>query len=316
MSTSSTVVEGHLLPRQTDRLAAHRLSPGEPRWPKKIIVCADASPSADDEIAAARALANRYGADVELMSVYEPRIPLPSVPGRQGADRCESCDRNEAAELLQRVRAKERHHFGRVEWPVQLEVGQPVKAILARAKSEDADLLILGLGSQDLAERQRSDARAASLARYTEIPLLAAGPTTTPFPRRAILCVDRASPDLFTLRTALRCLDEEAVLWVLIYGGATVLRSGGVTHDQATISRILTIVRQEASAFSKRVVVRGTYRTGDPVDELVTMARDVKADLIVTPVRGAAGVVRSLLSGVAERLLLTAACSVLIVPEG
>lgn len=315
MLTSSTRMEEHLLPRRMPISARQLLGSGEQPWPRTILVCADDSPSTDDALVAARGLASRHRANVELLSVYEPRIPLPNVPGRQGPDRCESCDRNDAAELLHRLRAKERHQFGHIEWPVHLEVGQPVKAILARAKSANADLLILGLGSRDPGERQRNGGTAASLLRYAEMPLLAAGPMTTSLPRRAVLCVDRPSPDLSTIRAALRCLDDQALLWVLVYGGTAARSSDGIRHDKLTISRILTLVRQEASALSKRIVVRGTYRAGDAVDALLTMARDTNADLIVAPVRGEAGVVRSLLPSVAERLLLTASCSVLVVPE-
>ena len=315
MLTSSTRMEEHLLPRQTPISARHLLGSGRQQWPRKIIVCADDSPPSDDALAAARGLASRHNADVELLSVYEPRIPLPDVPGRLGADRCESCDRSDAAELLNRVRTKERHQFGQIEWPVRLEVGQPVKAILDCANCANADLLILGLGNRDAVARQLHGGTAASLVRYTEIPLLAAAPMTTPLPRRGILYVDRATPDAFTIRAALRCLDDQALLWVLVYGGAVARSADGVRHDKLTISRILTLVRREASALSKRVVVRGTYRTGDAVEALLTMARDTNADLIVTPVHGEAGVVRSLLPSVADRLLLTASCSVLLVPE-
>lgn len=314
MITSSKRTEEHLLPRQSP-VSARQLGSGEQRWPRTIIVCADDSPSADDALFWARGLATRHGADVELLSVYEPRIPAPGVPGRQGADRCERCDRNEAAELLRRVRAKEREQFGHIEWPVRLEVGQPVKAILARARSSSADLLILGLGARDPVTRQRTGGSAASLVRYMEIPLLAAASMTTSLPRRAILYVNRATPDLTTIRAALRCLDDHAVLWVLVYGGTAARRTDGVRLDKLTISRILTLVRQEASALSKHVVVRGTYRTGDAVEALLTTARDTNADLIAAPVRGEAGTIRSLLPSVADRLLLTASCSVLVVPE-
>lgn len=46
-------------------------------------------------------------------------------------------------------------------------------------------------------------------------------------------------------------------------------------------------------------------------------ARRMSADLvvIVTPVHGTAGVVRSLVPNIADRLLLTAPCSVLVVPD-
>jgi nucleotide-binding universal stress UspA family protein len=82
-----------------------------------------------------------------------------------------------------------------------------------------------------------------------------------------------------------------------------------------TISRVLDLVRKEASAVSKGIVVRAAYRTGDAVDAVLSLASEVAADLIVAPVNGAAGAVRSFVPNIADRLVLTARCSVLVVPE-
>jgi nucleotide-binding universal stress UspA family protein len=286
-------------------------------WPTRILVCADDSSSAGDALAMANSLAARSNAEVELVSIFAPRIPVPNAIGREGAARCEELDRNAAAELVRSVRNQERRRVDRfTKWPVHLEVGHPVRVIVERAKSSGADLIVLGIGNSDPRVRRCRAATPASLCNYLEVPALAAARLGTALPREAIFFVDRENPDLRTVRAGLGCLEDAARVWVLIHGGDT--RSdgaAGVRRDKATISRVLEMVRKEASKVSKGIVVRAAYRTGDAVDAVLSLANEVAADLIVAPVNGAAGAVRSFVPNIADRLVLTARCSVLVVPE-
>jgi len=287
------------------------------RWPKRILVSADESASAGDALAMANALGTRSSADVELLSVFAPRIPMPNAIGERGAARCESPDRRAAAELLRSVRSEERRRFGgRAKWPVRLEVGHPAHVILDRAKNSGAELIVLGIGHSDTGIRQRGNGTPATICNYTDIPVLAAAQMRTALAQVGILFVDRETPHRRAVRAALQCLEDAAFLWVLIHAGDhKVDGSSGVRLNKATISRVLEIVRTEAAAISKGIVVRAVCRTGDAVDELLSLAGEVSADIIVTSVHGAAGAVRSFIPNIADRLLLTAPCSVLVVPE-
>lgn len=318
----STIISGgdvQFLPRSAaSGSSLPRLEHGPLSWPTRIMACADGSPSAGDALAVGNALAARSNADVELVSIFAPRIPVPNAIDKRGAARCEKRDRNAAAELVRSVRNQERRRFdGHAKWPVHLEVGNPVNVIIDRASSSRADLIVLGIGDPNLRVRHCGAATPANLCNYIEVPMLAAARLETALPREAILFVDRESPDPRTVRAALGCLENAARLWVLIHGGDT-LRNGarGVRRDKATISRVLDLVRREASTVSKAIIVRAAYRTGDAVDALLSLASEVAADLIVTPVNGVAGPVRSFVPNIADRLLLAARCSVLVVPVG
>ena len=303
---------------QFPRLTAGKpglLGTSERRWPARILVCADDSASTGDALTAAKALAVRSDADVAVLTVFAPRIPVPSVPGERGSTRCERQDRGAAADLVRSVRSEERRHFeGHVPWPVHLDVGNPIQAVIEDARRSLADLVIIGLGSRDPTVRQGGVAIPVCLARYTEAPMLAAAPMLTALPQGAVLFVDRESPDRAMIRAALRCVEDAAVVWLLIHSGSTAHSGDGVKHDKNTLASILGSVRNEAALVSKKIVVRAVYRAGDPVEAMLSLAREVNADLIVTPVHGAAGVIRSLVPNIADRVLLAAPCSVLVVP--
>ena len=307
---------GEQFPRLTAVTAPELLAAAKTQWPERILVCAHDSPSTGDALTAAKALAARSHAEVDVLTVLAPRIPLPNVAGKRGVAQCERRDRCAAADLIRAVRAEERRRFdGHVTWPVHLEVGNPVQIIIENARRTRADLVIVGLGSRDPMVRQAGVSIPVSLSRYTEVPMLAAAPTSRALPQEVVLFLDREPVQPAMIRAALRCVEDAAFVWVLIYTGTRARSGDGVKHDRDTLAGIMRTVRREAAAVSPQIVARAVCRAGNPMDAISTLAQEVNADLIVAPVHGSAGTVRSLVSNVADRLLLTARCSVLIVPE-
>jgi nucleotide-binding universal stress UspA family protein len=71
----------------------------------------------------------------------------------------------------------------------------------------------------------------------------------------------------------------------------------------------ITAMREEG------LVVEGLVLTGSPVTELVTVAANQKARLIVMGTRGHGALASLLVGSVAERTVLTAPCPVLLIPE-
>lgn len=316
MSTSESFDKAPRLPRLTEVNVPKLLESGRVPWPSRILVCADDRPSTIDALAMAQALGRRSGGEVEVLSVLEPRIPIPATPGRDGSARCETRDRGTAAEFIRSVRTQERRVFdGRAPWSVHLAVGNPVRSILERAKRSAAELLVVGLGDRDISLRQRRVAIPALLTRYIRLPMLASASLGTALPRAAVMFLDREHPDPSVIRATLGSIEDAAFIWILVYRGTTLRAEHGVRHDKETLTKILQSVRRAAAAVSKQIVVRGVYRAGDPVEAVLALAREVDADLIAAPVHGTPGVVRALIPNVADQLLLTAPCSVLIVPE-
>lgn len=70
-----------------------------------------------------------------------------------------------------------------------------------------------------------------------------------------------------------------------------------------------------AKARADGLKVRSALRTGVPYDEIVALARDERADLIVIGTHGRGGMNRVLLGSVADRVVRLAPCPVLTVRE-
>jgi nucleotide-binding universal stress UspA family protein len=70
-----------------------------------------------------------------------------------------------------------------------------------------------------------------------------------------------------------------------------------------------------SKARGEGLAARAALRTGVPYEEIVALARDERADLVVIGTRGRSGLDRVLLGSVADRVVRLAPCPVLTVRE-
>ena len=73
--------------------------------------------------------------------------------------------------------------------------------------------------------------------------------------------------------------------------------------------------RWASDARAKGLTVRTVLRTGAPHDEIVALATDERADMVVIGTHGRGGVDRALLGSVADRVVRLAPCPVLTIRE-
>jgi nucleotide-binding universal stress UspA family protein len=76
-----------------------------------------------------------------------------------------------------------------------------------------------------------------------------------------------------------------------------------------------TLEKWEADAKGKGLNVRTVLRDGTPYREIVDLATDERADLVIIGTHGRGGVNRALLGSVADRVVRLAPCPVLTVRE-
>jgi len=70
-----------------------------------------------------------------------------------------------------------------------------------------------------------------------------------------------------------------------------------------------------SEARAEGLSARAAVRTGVPYEEIVALARDERADLVVIGTHGRGGINRALLGSVADRVARLAPCPVLTVRE-
>jgi len=93
---------------------------------------------------------------------------------------------------------------------------------------------------------------------------------------------------------------------------ATLLTSARATEERAQ-QRLHDLLRELSNP---AVVAEARARLGDPARSIVEVAGEIGADLIVMGTHGRRGVARLFLGSVAEAVLRSAPCTIMVVREG
>jgi nucleotide-binding universal stress UspA family protein len=283
-------------------------------WPRCILVASDGSPSSDAAIVAARFLAERCSASVEMAAVYSPRIPLPPSAGRHGFKQCEAPERGEAATLLRAVHNQRRRLLlAPRDWPLRLEVGDPGGALVHMAKEASADLVVLGIGAPNPVDRRYAAHTASCVARYLQSPLCAVAPQCEA-PVRCVVALPDGRAHAPTLGAAVAILPVGARIWIASPDGSFPAAQDDARPESA---REL-VARAGGPELASRLDTPEVERVGivgDMLSGVLRVADDVEAQLIAIPNHGDPGSIRAFLPNLAEPLLAAARCSVLVVPD-
>jgi nucleotide-binding universal stress UspA family protein len=204
--------------------------------------------------------------------------------------------------------------------------GDPAHQIIQAAEEFDAQLVVVGASGLTGLARFLLGSVALNVARHAHRPVLVARPLAHGL-QRVVLAVDgsehAAQAVQFTASLPLPEVTEVIVTHVLRPQRPAPAPGTG---DPATFYRDLAVVQgrvereaaqlaEDAGALLEAAGRHASMavRVGDPADELLRLATEHEADLILCGARGVS-LIRGLLVGsVADRLLKSASCSVLIV---
>jgi nucleotide-binding universal stress UspA family protein len=132
-----------------------------------------------------------------------------------------------------------------------------------------------------------------------------------------LLPFDFSEPATEAITTARGLVARTELLWVLHVvppldrsSPGFLLGKSDPAQLRARADTALAKVLSEAGVgeAQRRIVI------GDPADEIVTVAREIDANLIVIPSRGKTGLRRWMIGSVAERVVRRAPCPVLVLP--
>jgi nucleotide-binding universal stress UspA family protein len=119
------------------------------------------------------------------------------------------------------------------------------------------------------------------------------------------------------LATARDFVASPAWLWVLHVIPPIEITSPGFLMHQVSPD---TLREQADTALAKALSdagfgeVRRRIAMGDPASEIIDVAREIEAELIVIPSRGRTGLTRWMIGSVAEKVVRQAPCPVLVLP--
>lgn len=282
---------------------------------KSIVVATDGSDTALAAFGAARLIGGKTQSAVHVLTVLEPMPAMfPSVDGM-----IMSPELDKAREEAQRavVVAQIKEYDPSTSWTLDIAMGRPAEAIVSFAREQDADLIILGMNKHGLVGRILGEETASEVARLSSAPLLIASPDMTRLPKRVIVAMALNSDGMRAAPAILDALTEEpAISCVHVKPRSEFMGIDWAEFDSeyelSMNDRFREIEKSFATANLRPDLV---VLHGEASRELPDFAVYSKAELLVVGVRRRRGRRRAVGGRMATRIMRSAACSVLVLPD-
>jgi len=297
----------------------------------RILLAIDGSTSADRARDLVAALPLREGGRIRIVSVVPTRGELASVPlevaGVPGAEDIEAAvlaTHRDAIDAAEREIRSTRSDL--VIEPI-LARGRPASVIVDEARDMGADLVVVGHRGHGAWGSMLLGSVSAEVVDHAPCPVLVARDERL---GHVVLADDGSA----SARTAVGVLADWPLFTGLPVTILTVTEEGHpdtrapapIFNSWAAMGRVTSTETSERSTpdhgASATARLRGAgfvadaqTRTGDPAHEIIDVAQERGAGLIIVGTRGQTGLRRLILGSVARNVLLHAPCSVLVVRE-
>ena len=203
-------------------------------------------------------------------------------------------------------------------WHVEVEHGDPVTALVRRARELDAALIVIGIGRHRPVDRIFAGELTLRVIRRAGCPVLAVSGELDHRPRVVVVGTDFSPQSLYAAETVMPLLAEGAVVDVVHVWQPSAAADPTVFAVEDEYARTLPgrIARFIAALHVPHgVTVRSELREGRCVPQLLACAHEHHADLIVAGRQGLNPIARFFVGSVTASLLRGATCSVLVTPE-
>ena len=300
---------------------------------QRVLFPTDFSACAEGAYRHAAWLADRFGAELHVLHVVEdPDAPERDWPEAAGTGhvRISLADVCEDLGLPLPPPAHDYDPYDLVEVVEAEVVGRKAPdAILDYVHDEEIDMVVVGTHGRRGWRRGVLGSVAEAVARRAPCPVLTVRPLDAPGdgawpPSRVLLAVDAVPYDGFDegdAPTAARwaaglSVAYHAPLEVVHVTSPAVAALGGAAESERVRTRAREALETLADALRREtdsdLPVTVTVRTGDPADSVRAVAEEARTHLLVVGTHGRSGPGRALLGSVAEDLIRTAPCPVLV----
>lgn len=273
---------------------------------QRMILATGGASSCRGALRTAFTLAARHEAHVSVISVFHPRIPYPSSATGSSHWMIPPSERPQARAQLARVREQLASVGPATEkWELSFAAGNVAVNVTAAARADDADLVIIGLGRPNPAERGLGDRGSMAIGACIRSPLLAAAPDFDGTPRHILIAIGRD-----------RSVVQAAAMTRLLFPSPDRVSLVHITepaYDESGIASRFEEVREVLSDWGGRV--DAWTLTGNPIDELLAFARDRGVDLVVGGLHGDSFDERAIIRNAVMWMMGVGERSVLLVPE-
>lgn len=286
-----------------------------------IVVATAGGDTVSPALRVGRALADRFGSTVDVLSIVEPLratsmvtdvgLVAPLVSSAPGAA------------LLQERRyrvADELARAGRPEWSIAVRGGWPSEQIVECAKELGATLIVMGIGRHTPIDRLMGSETALQVIQMTDTPVLAVAATLAGAPRTAVAALDFTEQSERAAHAMSELLMEEGTPYL------THVRSDWTEQmdPQFPVDLYADGVERRFEQLARRLSdghvgprrIETLVRLGDAAQEILAAADVNAVDVIAVGARAHSRLHRIFLGSVAAKLLRSAHCSVLVIPAG
>lgn len=285
----------------------------QPTFLRSIVAAVDLSPGSDEVLRTAAELARAAGAELHVVHALDVAVaPSLEDPADPGYIRWH----NEAAGrlALQLERVLPPGHEPRTR---ELVLDLAHRAVLARIRAVDADLVVVGPHRGRPGAAPLLGSTADRVIRTSPVPcLVVQGRLKLPL-SRVVVPLDLEDPSPGALEAGFRWLAglgtdaELAVVHVV----PPVAAPGAFPRDRIAVAPPLHAAVEASRAGHPQARVREELVWGEaPADAITGYAGRERAELVVIATHGRGGVRRALLGSVASRVAAAAPCPVLMVP--
>ncbi len=279
---------------------------------KEILVASDLSDVSDKAIGYAKSIARRFGSHILLAHISQPENPVRIPEGEWIAGDSESHveEQVEAAGVALRAEgflAEAVDNYGPVKYEIE-----------TLAADHDADLIVLGSHARRGLERFILGSKAEAVMRSASCPVIAVGPLAGPAPEgpwtpRNILCATSLDPHAVEVAAYGYTLSQTT-------GAAFVLLSVAEESDIANEEKWQAFQQVLGKALPEMDVrkcqVHNVRENEQVAENIVDVARTLKADLIVMGAKSSPSGATHLASGVLAKVLAKARCPILSIHAG
>jgi nucleotide-binding universal stress UspA family protein len=280
---------------------------------KKILLGLHGGATAEGAVHIARQLASRTGASIEAVAVLQP----PAVVD-YGYGPLYVPDPGTEAELEEQLRVDAMNQLARCDLAgTKLSVleGQRTSSILETVAACGGDLIVVGIGPHEFADRALGGETALHLAQRSSTPVLAVPSGMRSLPRHILVAVDYSPSSLAAAQLAASLLTAGDTLELAHVTAATYI--GSVALGPAPRAEAEHRMQEFADRLHVPASVRLLSRVfgGEPARTLLEVAARTKVDAIALGSHGYNFWQRVLLGSVSAKVLRLAACAVLIYPS-
>jgi nucleotide-binding universal stress UspA family protein len=203
-------------------------------------------------------------------------------------------------------------------WDIDVRYGEPIREVSRAARELDATLVVVAASPRVRGHHVVAGHRAAQLLRTATCPVLSVAPGQSELPKRIVAAVDFGEASLRALQTALLIAGEGATATLVHIAPQidyeALLDETSQAEARQNVVRALERLRDEIRPYVPDLQLTTKVVTGPVINELLTIAQELNADLVVAGTHGPNVIERFFVGSVAGDLLRFTSSSVLAAP--